>query len=182
MRGLCHCVPLRGPHIQKNSSPVHFEPSSPHWSPVSFGPPCPTERATGSVSSLPRRRNTSAVLSSIHSSTPISSRIRSARNGGTLPRPPVPVPRRRVCRLLRPRPLWLPRWSPALLGRGRPGGLLHSPRSPHKGEGQERRGEALLRLLQDPREPLCRRRAPYLLEPCRHRPRPRRPRGGAPTH
>uniref|UniRef100_A0A453GR16 SRP54-type proteins GTP-binding domain-containing protein n=1 Tax=Aegilops tauschii subsp. strangulata TaxID=200361 RepID=A0A453GR16_AEGTS len=55
----------------------------------------------------------------------------------------------------------------------------HPPRPPHQGEGQERRRQALLRLLQDPREPLRRRRAAHLLEPRRHRPRPRRPRGGA---
>ncbi|BAS76304.1 Os01g0958100, partial [Oryza sativa Japonica Group] len=62
---------------------------------------------------------------------------------------------------------------------GGAGGVLHPPGTPHPGEGQERRREALLRLLQDPREPLRRRRAPHLLEPRRHRPRPRRARGGS---
>lgn len=62
---------------------------------------------------------------------------------------------------------------------GRSDRVLHETRAVDKGEGEERRGEALLGILQDPQQPRRHRRASPLLEPRRHRPRPRRTRRGS---
>lgn len=94
--------------------------------------------------------------------SPSSSPLRPLRPLQTPGHPPPPASRR--CR--------------PVSVRRRADRVLHQAGPAHQGKSQERRGEDLLWLLQDPREPRSHRRAPPLLEPRRHRPRPRWSRRG----